>query len=100
MLDGKPRGRARATFQPRITISLLYFLMFFFAILWLIALPALLEVARNFSPGPEQQEAATQAVRTAVRPWLLAALGLALVVTGLGIYTGWLPGTRRPDSAP
>ena len=78
----------------------MYFLMFFFAILWLIALPPLLEVARTVAPGPEQQEAAREAARTAVRPRLLAALGLALFVTGLGIYTGWLPGTRRPDSAP
>jgi hypothetical protein len=100
MREGTPGARPRATFQPRITISILYFVMFFAAILWLIALPALLDVARTVPPGPEQQEAAREAARVAVRPRLLAAFFLALVITGLGIYTGWLPGTRRPDSAP
>jgi ABC-type sulfate transport system permease component len=100
MREERPGVRPRATFQPRITISLLYFLMFFVAILWLIALPALLEVAQTVPPGPEQQEAAREAARAAVRPRLLAAFLLALAFTAIGIYTGWLPGTRRPDSAP
>ncbi|UCE86424.1 MAG: hypothetical protein JSU66_01405 [Deltaproteobacteria bacterium] len=77
----------------------MYFLAFFFGILWLMAMPAMLDVARNVPPGPAQREAAREATAAAVRPKLPVALGLALLATGLGIYTGRLPGTRPPDGA-
>lgn len=87
-------NRRRASFQPRITLALVYFALFFFAFCLLFALPALFEIARSVAPGPEQQEAALEATRALIRPKLPVAVALALVATGLGIYTGRLPGTR------
>ncbi len=87
-------GRERVTFRPRVTVGLLYFLVFFFGICWVLALPGLLEVAQSVPPGPEQQVAAREATAALLRGNLPIAAGLALVLTALGIYAGWLPGTR------
>ncbi len=94
MNSARTPGRERVTFRPRVTVGLFYFLVFFFGICWLLALPALLEAARTVPPGPEQQEAARAATAALLRGKLPIAVGLALVLTALGIYAGWLPGTR------
>ncbi len=91
-----PRRRAPPpTFRPRTTLGLAYLCAFFFLYCLLIAVPALVEVARSVPPGPEQQEAAARAAQEVVQPRLWIALAASLATTGLGIYSGRLPGLRR-----
>lgn len=84
-------------FQPRFTLGLLYFALFFLIFALLFVLPELMEVASGVPPGPQQQEVAREAARQAIRPHLPVVVVLALLATGLGIYTRWLPGFRRRD---
>lgn len=84
-----------AAFQPRFTLGLLYFALFFLVFALLFVLPELMEVASAVPPGPQQQEIARETARQAIRPHLPVVVVLALLATGLGIYTGWLPGFRR-----
>jgi hypothetical protein len=59
-----------------------------------LALPALWDVLHSMPPGPEQQAAAEQAAREAVRGRLLPAFLLALASLVAGIRFQVLPGLR------
>lgn len=90
--------RSRApTFQPRFTLSLLYLFGFFLLYCLLFIAPELYEVLRNVPTGPEQEQAAQEVARRAVRPRLPFALAAALVTTVAAARAGWLPGMRRPS---
>ncbi|MDH3211761.1 MAG: hypothetical protein OEM05_04670 [Myxococcales bacterium] len=90
-----PGRRPRTTFQPRFTLGLLYLVAFFVLYCLLIAAPALIEVANDVPPGPEQQEAAARAAKEAVQSRLWMAGLAALVTTALGIRARVLPGATR-----
>ena len=100
MPEVPPRRSSQPVFRPRFTLSVLYLAFFFFLFGILLALPDLLEGARNLGPGPEEltaeeRDQARETARQALRGGrLLAALGLAVVVTGLGSYARVLPGLR------
>ncbi len=83
-------------FQPRFTVGLFYLAGFF--VLYCLALiaPELWQVLQTVAPGPEQEQAAADAARKAIRGRLLLALLAALVTTALGGKAGWLPGMRPP----
>jgi hypothetical protein len=84
-------------FQPRFTLSLLYFFAFFFGFCFVLVAPELLRVLESMPPGPEQEAAAREAARSALAPRLGSALGLAILATGVGIWARLLPGLRsRP----
>ena len=97
--DPSPRSN-RPVFRPRFTLSLLYLAFFFLLFGMLFALPDLLEGARALGPGPEELtpeelEQARDTAREALRGGrLMVALGLAVIVTGLGSYARVLPGLR------
>jgi hypothetical protein len=79
---------------------LLYLFFFFFLFGLLLALPDLLEGARQLGPGPEEltPEELAQAREIAREALaggrLLVALGLAVIATGLGGFARVLPGLR------
>jgi hypothetical protein len=84
----------RATARPRFTLALLYFFAAFFVFCLALAAPALFEVWRGVSPGPEQEEAARRATQEVLRgriPWAAAA---AAVSVGLLGFARALPGLR------
>jgi hypothetical protein len=81
--------------RPRFTLGMLYLFGFFFLFCLILILPALWEVLRSMPPGPEQQAAAEEAAREAAAGKLGLAFALATAATGLGMYRGWLPGTRE-----
>lgn len=83
-------------FQPRFTLSLFYLAAFFVLYCLVLVSPALLEVLRTVPHGPDQQQAATEAARQAIRGKLLFALLAALASVAIGGRTGWLPGMRPP----
>jgi hypothetical protein len=56
--------------------------------------PELWQVYRTMPPGPEQEQAAAEAARQAIRGKLLLALFAALATTAIGGRVGWLPGLR------
>jgi len=87
---------ARARFEPRSTLGLLYFFACFFLYCLLLAAPALFEVARSMPPGPEQQEAARRAAQEALRGRLPVALLAALLTVGALAWARALPGMRGP----
>jgi hypothetical protein len=93
------RGR-RPVFRPRFTLTLLYLAFFFFLFGLIFSLPDLLEGARHLGPGPEEltPEELARARDTGREALaggrLLVALGLAVIVTGLGAYARVLPGLR------
>ncbi len=84
----------RAIMRPRFTLLMLYLFAFFFLFCMILVMPALFEVLRTLPPGPEQEEAARIAARDAASGKLGMALLLATVVTGVGLYKRWLPGTQ------
>ena len=85
---------AGAAFRLRSTLTLLY--LFAFVVLYCLAIaaPAMLDVLRSMPPGPEQEAAAREAVRSAVGPRLLLAVVAAVFTTGLGTRARILPGLR------
>ncbi len=83
-------------FQPRFTVGLFYLAGFFFLYCLALIAPALWQVLQTVAPGPEQEQAAADAARKAIRGRLLLALLAALVTTALGGKAGWLPGMRPP----
>jgi hypothetical protein len=88
-----PRSRP-PTFQPRFTLGLFY-LFAFFALYCLLAVsPELYQVMRALPPGPEQERAAQEIARIAIRPRLPFALLGALVTVLAGARSGLLPGLR------
>jgi len=87
-----PSSRA---FQPRFTLTLLYFFAFFFAFCFVLVAPELWRVLDTVPHGPGQEAIAHEAARNALRPRLGVALGLAALATGVGIWTRKLPGLRR-----
>ena len=92
-----PRARrGGAAFQPRFTLTILYFAAFLLLYCAALAAPALLEVMRNAPPEPEQHAAGYEAVRTALAGRVPLAAGAALVTLAIGIYARLLPGLRRP----
>ena len=92
-----PRARrGGAAFQPRFTLTILYFAAFLFLYCAGLALPALREVWRSMPPGPEQDAAGAEAVRVALAGRIPLAAGAAVVTLALGIYARVLPGLRRP----
>ncbi len=88
----------RAAFRPNFTLSILYLIAFFFLFCMLFLLPALSEFTATIPPGTPDAEAQAMIEEFAsktIRPrlgWMLVA---ATAVTGLGIYAGFLPGTKR-----
>lgn len=100
MPEVPPRRSSRTVFRPRFTLSLLYLAFFFFLFGILLALPDLLEGARNLGPGPdeltaEELDRARETARQTLRGGrLLVALALAVIATGLGGYARVLPGLR------
>ena len=93
----EPRRSRPPTFQPRFTLSLLYLSGFFLLYCLLFVAPELYEVMQNLPTGPEQEQAAQEAARQAVRPRLPYALAAALATTVVAARAGWLPGMRRPS---
>ncbi len=93
----EPHRSRPPTFQPRFTLSLLYLFGFFLLYCLLFIAPELYEVLRNVPTGPEQEQAAQEVARRAVRPRLPFALAAALVTTVAAARAGWLPGMRRPS---
>jgi hypothetical protein len=91
----EPLRSPRPTFQPRVTLSLLYLAVFFFLYTGILVAPELRRVAREVPPGPGQQQAAFEAVRSAARPRLPVALVAAIATTTLAARAGALPGLRR-----
>ncbi len=92
-MTGSPRQQ-RAQFSPRFTVGLLYLFGFFFFYCMLFALPDMFEVLRNTPEGPEQQEAAMEAVRTATSRHLPYAVVASLITVSAGVWTRALPGMR------
>lgn len=88
--------RRSASFRPRATLALLYFLVFFFVFCFLLVGPALWRgfQAVASDPDPAQWEAAQQAVQQAMAPRLWIAVALAAAATVIGGRTGVLPGSR------
>ena len=68
--------------------------MFFLAWCMALVLPELMEVLETVPTGPEQEEAAYELAREAVRPRLYVAFALGLGTTALGAYYKLLPGFR------
>jgi fructose-specific phosphotransferase system IIC component len=90
-------SRARtggAVFRLRSTLTLLY--LFAFVVLYCLAIaaPAMLDILRSLPPGPEQEAAAREAVRSAVGPRLLAAVVAAVITTAVAARARILPGLR------
>jgi hypothetical protein len=83
------------TFQPRISLGIVYVLVLFFVYCLIFVAPALYDVLVSVPPGPEQQELARQVAREVVRPRLPIALGAGTLTTLLGVYLNVLPGMRR-----
>jgi hypothetical protein len=73
----------------------LYLFAFFFLYCLLLVAPELVEVARSHPPGPDQEAAAREAARRAMRPRLPVAFGLALATVAIAGHLGKLPGLRR-----
>ncbi len=76
-------------------MGILYFALFFIAYCFLLVTPTLFSILQSTPAGPEQQKIAEETVRTILRPKLPIALFAALLTTGLGIYWGIFPGSRR-----
>jgi hypothetical protein len=100
MSETPPRRSEQPVFRPRFTLTILYLAFFFFLFGLLLALPELLQEARDLGPGPdeltpEELARARDTTREALRGGrLFVALGLAVIATGLGSYARLLPGLR------
>jgi len=91
----------RARFQPRFTVAIVYFALFFALYAALLVLPALLEVVRPIPGDPAEEEALRQeafaAARQAARGRLPLAVVATLVTVGGLAWARVLPGMRGPD---
>lgn len=92
--------RSSVAFRPAFTLFLLYFFGFFVFFALLLALPDLVEGARELPPGTgpiteEERARAARIASEAVRGRLTYALAAAAVALGLGSWLGVLPGLRR-----
>jgi hypothetical protein len=94
-MSPRPR-RGGAAFQPRFTLTIVYFAAFFLLYAAVLVAPALFEVARSVPPGPEQQAASYDAARAALSARFPIALVASLATLALGIFARVLPGLRRP----
>jgi hypothetical protein len=91
-----PRSRRDgAAFQPRFTLTILYFAAFFLLYALFLVAPALLDVARRVPPGPELQAASFEAARGALSRRFPIALVASIATLALGIFARVLPGLRR-----
>jgi hypothetical protein len=90
-----PHAPDEPTFQPRISLGIVYTIVLFFVYCLLFTAPALYEVLNSMPPGPEQEEMAKQVARQVVRPRLPLAFGAGALTTLLGVYLRVLPGFRR-----
>lgn len=84
----------RASFRPRATLALLYFVAFFFLFSFLLVAPTLWQGFQSVSADPEQWESAQRAVQDAMRPRVWIAIALAALATLLGGHQRLLPGSR------
>jgi hypothetical protein len=89
--EGHSGKRRPPPFRPRFTIGIFYLALFFFLFSFLQILPDLI-VLLELAPGPEQQNAATEAARQGSSP--LASALLALLATSVGSYYQILPGMK------
>jgi hypothetical protein len=92
--------RSSVGFRPEFTLLLLYFFGFFVFFCLLLALPALLEGARDLPVGSApltdaERERAAGLARDALRGRVPYAALAALAALGLGAFTRTLPGLRR-----
>jgi hypothetical protein len=93
-----PRSRpayAAAAFRPTITLTLAYLAAFFLVFALALVLPALWPLIGSAPPGPELQALAQDTARTALRPRLGLAFGLAILATALGAWLRVLPGMPK-----
>jgi hypothetical protein len=90
-----PRAPDTPSFQPRISLGIVYTLVLFFVYCLLFIASDLYEVLVSMPPGPEQEEMAKQVARQVVRPRLPLAFAAAALTTVLGVYLRVLPGYRR-----
>jgi ABC-type uncharacterized transport system permease subunit len=84
----------RASFRPRATLALLYFVGFFFLFSFLLVAPVLWRGFQSVSADPEQWASAQAAVQQAMRPRVWIAVALAGAATLIGGRSGVLPGSR------
>jgi hypothetical protein len=78
-----------------VSITLLYLALFFFVFALALVLPALLPLLQSAAPGPELQELARETARTALRPRIGIAFGLAVLATTVGVWLRVLPGIPK-----
>jgi hypothetical protein len=95
-----PRRRRTTPFRPTFTLLLLWFALFFFAFALLLLLPDLVAAFRALPPGegpltPEELARARDAARRGIAGRLGWVFGAAALVTGIGAWSGRLPGVRR-----
>lgn len=89
-----PRPSRPQPFQPRFTLGLFYLAGFFFLYSLVLIAPELWQVLQTVPTGPEQEQAAAEAAREAIRGRLLVVLLAALATTTIAGKAGWLPGMR------
>jgi len=95
-----PRRPPRASFQPRFTLMLVYFVALLFLYSFALASPVVVEWFRIGSApgaGPAEQAQFAQAMREALsgRIWIAALAAVATML--LGIWGKLLPGLRPPS---
>lgn len=92
----EPHRSRPPTFQPRFTLGLFYLASFFLLYCMLLIAPELSNISQPATAEQEEavKQRAAEVAREAVRPRLPYALGLALLTTAAGGYTGVLPGLR------
>ncbi len=81
-------------YRPVALLGLLYFGVFFLVWCMILVIPELVQVFETVPPGPDQETAASELVREAVRPRLPMAFALSLATTALGAHFKRLPGFR------
>ncbi len=92
------KNRSKVRFRPNFTLSILYLIGFFALFSFLFLMPPLIEFADSLPSGISEDEAVAMRNEFASKKlgpllgWMLVA---ATTVTGLGIYAGILPGTKR-----
>ncbi len=92
--DPRPLRRRSQPFRPHGTVALLWFAIFFVVFGLVLIAPGLVRIWRELPTGPEQQQAAFEYAREAVRPRLLLVFLLALAAAAVGVARGLLPGAR------
>lgn len=90
--EARPLRRRSQPFRPHGTVALFWFAVFFVLFGLVLIAPGLVRIWREIPTGPEQQQAAYEYAREAVRPRLLVVFLLALGAAALGVARGLLPG--------